>query len=334
MNENNLQGLSSPMSEADAVNLLSGITDPDDGQVDNETDDTETLEATEEVVEEEVEVEAEESNETDDSDQEVELDSEEYDELVNLRAFLSESGLKSADQVKGGVMMQKDYTQKTQALSKDRKEFESSRDQQLQQTAELLEIAQAMVYGQKPEYTTQELLALKDKDPSAYEQALESRVTFDQRKAEIDGVAQKVRQQHEQAKSQQSAEYVQEQSNLLIQMEPDFASPDKAKEKVEVMTGYFESIGGSAEQLAQVTDAIALKVLHDAAFGMKAGSQAKSAKSKGKKPQKRVIRRSVSANAAQKRQAGQAKRAKELARADGSLSVAGAAQLLNDITQR
>lgn len=335
--ENNPAGLSfdKPMSEADAVNLLSGITDPSQGQVDNDSDAEEEL--TTESVEEEVIDESEEAEEEAQEDEgdsgeesEIELDSSEYDNLVNLRGFLTEHDM-TVDQLKSGVLMQGDYTRKTQALSKERKEFEGARDTQLQQTAELLEIAQAMVYGQQPKYSSQDLQKLKESDPRAYEDALESRVIYDQRKAEIDGIARKVTEQHQQAAQAKQQEYVQEQAQLLTQLIPEFADEAKAAEKVSAMTEYFESIGGSAEQLSQVTDAIALKVLHDATFGAKATSEAGKAKQSQKKASRRVIRKGVSATAAQKRQAAKAKRAKEYLSGDGTLSIASAAAMLNDM---
>ena len=92
--------------------------------------------------------------------------------------------------------MQGDYTRKTQALSDERKVFEATRTSSLEETAKLLEIASAMVYGQRPAHNTEELLALKQTDPYAYEQALENRVLFEQREQEINAIAQQVHDQH------------------------------------------------------------------------------------------------------------------------------------------
>lgn len=330
--------LDQPMTEDAGVEALLGVINPKAGQIDNEAESLSVAEEEPEVeapdddettVEAEAEADQGEAEESEPSDSDtIELADEDYDYLVSVRDHLADNGIESIDQVKSGLLMQADYTRKTQALSSERKEFEGARDTQLQQTAELLEIAQAMVYGQQPKHSSQDLQKLKESDPRAYEEALESRVIYDQRKAEIDGIAKKVTEQHQQAAQAKQQEYVQEQAQLLTQLIPEFADEAKATEKVNAMTEYFESIGGSAEQLSQVTDAIALKVLHDATFGAKATSEAGKAKQSQKKVSRRVIRKGGAKSKADKQAAKQQEKLAAARAPDGSLTRDGAVELI------
>ena len=185
MNENNSTELSTndPMTEAAGLEAVLGIINPKDGQVEDESvPETTTEEVASELSEEEVEEtpdqidddELEESDDTQYAD-DIELEDSEYEYLINAKQFLNENGLDDLDKIKSGILMQGDYTRKTQALADERKAFEEKQTQSLEKAAEMLEIAQAMVYGQKPTHTTQELLQLKESDPIAYEQAFRSK---------------------------------------------------------------------------------------------------------------------------------------------------------------
>ena len=225
--------------------------------------------------------------------------------------------------------MQGDYTRKTQALSDERKTFESERNQSLEETAKLLEIAQAMVYGQRPTHTTEELLALKQSDPYAYEQALENRVLFEQKEQEINGVAAKVSEQYQAQQAENLQAEAAKQAELLVQMEPSFSDQKVAAQKVEIMGEYFSSIGGDPELLGTITDAVVLKVLHDAAMAHGSKKQVKAAKKPPKKKaSKTVIRKGASASRAQKQAAAQSKKLKNATQSDGSFSRDSAVDLI------
>ena len=227
--------------------------------------------------------------------------------------------------------MQGDYTRKTQALSEERNTFETERGASLEETAKLLEYAQAMVYGQKPTHTTQELVALKQSDPYAYEQALENRVLYEQKEQEINAAAAQVHEQYEGQRLQNLQAESAKQAELLIQLEPSFSDTKVASQKVEVMTEYFESIGGSKEMLSTVTDAIVLKVLHDAAMASNTKKQVEATKkAPKKKASKTVLRKGASASRAQKQAAAQSKKFKNATQSDGSFSRDSAVDLILD----
>jgi len=317
-----------------------GMINPKDdlGEIENEP--VAEAESEEEYSEEEVDENLDqlEEVETEDSDEggeeelsgDIELEDGEYEYLVNAREFLVENGLDDIEKIKSGVLMQGDYTRKTQALSEERNTFETERGASLEETAKLLEYAQAMVYGQKPTHTTQELIALKQSDPYAYEQALENRVLYEQKEQEINAVAAQVHEQYEGQRLQSLQAESAKQAELLIQLEPSFSDQKVASQKVEVMTEYFESIGGSKEMLSTVTDAIVLKVLHDAAMASNKKQVEATKKAPKKKASKTVLRKGASASRAQKQAAAQSKRFKNATQSDGSFSRDSAVDLILD----
>lgn len=341
-NENNSSEFSSnePITQDAGIEAILGMVNPKSnlGEIENEP--VSEAEFEEEYSEEEVdenldqleEVEAEDGDEDgEELSGDIELEDGEYEYLVNARDYLNENGLDDIDKIKSGILMQGDYTRKTQALSEERNSFETQRGASLEETARLLEYAQAMVYGQKPTHTTQELLALKDVDPYAYEQALESRVLYEQKEQEINAAAAQVHEQYEGQRLQTLNDESARQAELLIKLEPSFGNRKIASQKVEVMTEYFESIGGNAEMLATVTDAIVLKVLHDAAMASSTKKQvAATKKAPKKKASKTVLRKGASASRAQKQAAAQSKKFKNATQNDGSFSRDAAVDLILD----
>ena len=339
-NENNSSELSinEPITQDAGLEAIMGMINPkeDLGEIENEP--VAEAESEEEYSEEEVdenldqleEVEAEESDEGgEEFSGDIELDDGEYEYLVSAREFLVENGLDDVEKIKSGILMQGDYTRKTQALSNERKAFESERTSSLEETAKLLEIASAMVYGQRPTHNTEELLALKQADPHAYEQALEDRVLFEQREQEINSLAQQVHEQHEGQRQENFKAESQNQAKLLIQLEPSFSDQKVAAEKVAVMTEYFESVGGSAKALNTVTDAIVLKVLHDAAMASKSQKQvAATKKAPAKKASKTVLRKGTSTSRAQKQAAAKTKKLNQQRNPDGSFNQQTAVDLI------
>ena len=118
---------------------------------------------------------------------------------------------------------------------------------------------------------------------------------------------------------------------MLIQLEPSFSDQKVAAEKVAVMTEYFESVGGSAEALNTVTDAVVLKVLHDTAMANSSRKQVEATKkAPKKKASKTVLRKGASASRAQKQAAAQSKRLQSATQSDGSFSRDSAVNLILD----
>tara|TARA_Y100000816_G_scaffold275518_1_gene243821 strand:+ start:5318 stop:6343 length:1026 start_codon:yes stop_codon:yes gene_type:complete len=338
MNENNSTELSTnnPLTETAGLEAVLGMINPKDGQVDDESvTETETEEVTNELSEEEVETPVEteevELEVADDVINDIELEDSEYEYLLSAKEFLNENGLDDIDKIKNGILMQGDYTRKTQALAEEKKAFESERTQSLEKAAEVLEIAQAMVYGQQPKHTTQELLALKQSDPIAYEQALEAKILYEQKQAEIKDLTDKVGTQYQEQQQATIQAKLAEQSEILIGLEPGFADEKVATEKVEVMSEYLKGIGGDPAILNNVTDAIVIKVLHDAAMADKTQKQVSATKAPKKKTaSKTVIRKGTSTSKAEKQVAAQKAKMKQAIQKDGSYSKESAVELILD----
>ena len=97
------------------------------------------------------------------------------------------------------------------------------------------------------------------------------------------------------------------------------------------MTEYLVSVGGSAKALNTVTDAIVLKVWHDAAMASKSQKQvAATNKAPAKNASKTVLRKGTSTRRAQKQAAAQTKKLKQARQADGSFSKQAAVDLILD----
>ena len=139
-NENNSSELSSnePITQDAGLEAILGMINPkeDLGEIENEP--VAETESEEEYSEEEVEenldqLEEVETEEGDEGGEElsgdIELEDGEYEYLVSAREYLNENGLDDIDKIRSGVLMQGDYTRKTQALSDERKTFEAERNQ-------------------------------------------------------------------------------------------------------------------------------------------------------------------------------------------------------------
>ena len=338
-NENNSSELSisEPITQDAGLEAILGMINPkeDLGEIENEPvaeaelEEENPEEEAEENLDQLGEVEAEESDgDGEELSGDIELEDGEYEYLVNAREYLNENGLDDIDKIKSGILMQGDYTRKTQALSDERKTFETDRNQSLEETAKLLEVASAMVYGQRPTHTTQELLALKESDPYAYQAALEDRMIFEQKESEINKIAASVSEQYQAQQAENIQAQSQGQAELLVQLEPSFADQKVAAQKVEMMGEYFESIGGKPEALNTITDAIVLKVLHDAAMASKSVKQAADIKKPTKKASKTVLRKGASSTRKQKQAAAQSKKLKNATEKDGSFSRDSAVDLI------
>jgi len=340
--ENNPTDFSSndPMTEAAGMEAVLGMINPKEaGQVENESvaeDDTQDEYIEDDSSEEELEAtpDQDEEEELDDSDVasgDIELEDGEYDYILAVREVLQENGLDDVEKVKSGLLMQGDYTRKTQALSEEKKAFETQRDAQLEQLAQVLEIQQAQLYGEKPTHTTQELLALKQTDPYAYEQALETKVLYEAKQQELNEITQQVSQQYQAQVQEQQQAYAQEQMTVLTQLEPSFADQNTAVKNVEVMSEYFKSVGGDPEMLNTVNDALVLKVLFDAAKASSSQNEVAKAKApKKKQASKTVLRKGTSSSKAAKQAAARNAKLQSATNPDGSYSKQAAVDLILD----
>lgn len=338
-NENNSSELSNePITQDAGIEAIMGMVNPkeDLGEIENEpVAEVESEEYSEDETEETLDqIEDDDSDESDlaeDYSGEIELDPDDYEYLVSAKEFLNKNGLDDIKKIENGILMQGDYTRKTQTLSEERKAFEEQRNSTLEETAKMLETAQAMILGQKPELSTQKLIELKQTDPYSYEKALEAKVIYEQRQEEITAAQNQVALQYQEQLKEAEKQTSIEQAAKLMELEPSFSNQTTAVKNVEVISDYFESIGGDTEMLNSINDALVLKVLYDAATANKAQKQVAKVKAPAKKKaSKTVLRKGVSSSRAEKQAAANSKKLKNATNSDGSFSQQAAVDLILD----
>jgi hypothetical protein len=288
-----------PLSMTEGLDALMGleasVEEPEAEQAEEEgpsedveetPEDQSELEEEEEVVEEEVE----EDSQEDDSEQALELSDEDYTYLSGIKDWAEAQGFTDVEQLRSGVLMQSDYTQKTQEHARAVAEWSEQSAKQTQDLAQALELAQAVLYGQEASFDAAALQELKSTDPIAYEQKLEDYVSFQARKKEVDEQIAKATEEHNAQLGLQRAATIEEQSKLFVQMVPDAADPSKAADIQKTIADYWVGLGGEPEILNGITGAMELKVLYDAAKNTSLAKEVSKAKTKKPKAAKRYIK--------------------------------------------
>lgn len=170
--------------------------------------------------------------------------------------------------VKSGLMLQSDYTKKTQSLAEQRKAFEqheqavqAERQWYANQLSQFThQLAQSIQQGPSEE----QLIELSKRDPVAYIQA---RAERDMRMAQM-AQAQKqqdvIRQQQEAEQKRQQAEYVTKERSTLLDKLPEWKDNSIAEREMREMAEYAQSIGYTPEELANVYNHRDYLVLRDA----------------------------------------------------------------------
>ena len=229
-------------------------------------DETTEVEASAELETEEVEEEEEVEVEASDSDDEdlEEHESQEAPETYSVKVNGQESQVTLND-LKQGYSGQKFVQQGMQDVATKRKEaadvYEALNNER-QQLAQIYQQLQNGGVAQPPTKPTKEQF---DADPIGY---MQENLAYEEKKAEYDNQMAQLQQVSQQnSESQQYARnaFVQEQMQILQKEIPEFAEEKTAiqlKEKL-VRTGQ-KHYGYSNDEIAQITDHRAIKVLNDA----------------------------------------------------------------------
>ena len=229
-----------------------------------EAQETEEISAepeTEEVEEEEVEeIEA---SESDDEDL-IEEPSQEEPELISVKVNGQER-MVSLDDLKQGYSGQEYVQSGMQDVANKRKEAESvytALNNERQQLAEIYQQLQNGGIAQAPTKPTKESF---EADPIGY---MQENLAYEEKKAEYDkqmAQLQGVSQQNSESEQYARQAFVQEQMQILQKDIPEFAdekSGSKLKDKL-VSIG-MKHYGYTNNEIEQITDARAIKVLNDA----------------------------------------------------------------------
>lgn len=285
-----------PITDIDSA--LSSIVEPVEEEtteeVIEESQETEEISAEAEVadeVEEEVTEEAEEIEASDYEDDEDPIEDASSEEPVTPEFFTvkvnGQEEQVTLENLKQGYSGQKYVQQGMQDVAAQRKEAETvytALTKEREQMAQLYQQIQQGGLAQPPVKPTKELF---DADPIGYMQKNleyeEQMTSYNQQMAQLEQVS----QQQSQAQQTAMKAHLQEQMQILQKDIPDFADSKKATATRErlIKTGT-NHYGYTNDEIAQITDARAIKVLHDA---MKyqdiiSGKSKAEAKTKSAKP--------------------------------------------------
>lgn len=264
-----------PITDIDSA--LSSIVEPVEEEITEEvieeSQETEEISAETEVadeVEEEItedEVEEIEASEFEDDEDPIEDASSEdpvTPELITVKVNGQEEQV-TLENLKQGYSGQKYVQQGMQDVAAQRKEAEAvytALTKEREQMAQLYQQIQQGGLAQPPVKPTKELF---DADPIGYMQKNleyeEQMTSYNQQMAQLEQVS----QQQSQAQQTAMKAHLQEQMQILQKDIPDFADSKKAtatrERLIQAGTNHY---GYTNDEISQITDARAIKVLHDA----------------------------------------------------------------------
>jgi hypothetical protein len=225
--------------------------------IENEADDAATLEAeqTEAAMAEEIaSEEAEETFEEDGEDAESEVEIEHDGQVYRVPVALKDSFLRNAD-----------YTQKTQALSQERRALET-RDATARQ--HIREYAQLIALNDQIQaYDAVDWDALQKSDADAAQREWRNLTLLKEKRAGVVEQFQRKEQARALDQQRQRARLIEEGHAVLARELPDW-SPDLAG---KIVTFGANKYGFSADEIAGIADPRMVRVLHDAMCGHHAG---------------------------------------------------------------
>jgi len=242
-------------------------------EVIKESQETEEISAEAEVADE---VEVEEEDVTEEEAEEIEASDSEDDEDPIEEASLQEperysvkvNGQEeqvSLDDLKQGYSGQKYVQQGMQDVAAQKKEAEAvytALNNERQQMAELYQQLQNGGFSPEPIKPTKEDF---DADPIGY---MQKNLEYEEQKANHDrqmAQLQQASQQNSVAQQNAKQAYLQEQMQILQKEIPDFADSTKASKLREQLVSTGKSqYGYTTEEISQISDYRAIKVLHDA----------------------------------------------------------------------
>ena len=289
-------------------------------------DDDDVVESVEEEITDEADEQAEEADESDDDGDDVAPDESKEKESEEQDADLEEieyDGQKFLvpPELKGAFLRQADYTQKTQALAREREQVHAAAQQTtqtlqaLQQQAAVLQQFYQAAIGEPPP------IELAQQDPQTY---LVQRELHAQRVKQFEalmGQGQALTQQQQQMMQMQQQEYYQRELQALHQKLPELRDETKRREFTNKAIEVAAKYGFSEQEVLNAVDHRSLLMLRDlmALEGRKVAEQTVKQKMKNVPP--KTMKPAASSQTAPK--AIKAKEAKtKFLRSDRSLKAA------------
>lgn len=179
----------------------------------------------------------------------------------------------SFKEVLGGYQTQKAFTEKSQALAKERKEFETAAQSKIREVHESLNLGTALINQLQQElmaeYQATNWDELRRTDPAEYAARQQDQQA---RYNKVMGMHSQVKQQQEQLQVHQQQEHGQQeqamlrkQQDLMLESIPEWNDPAKMKSGVaEIREFLADSYGFSDEEIAFVVDARQVNIVRDA----------------------------------------------------------------------
>lgn len=210
--------------------------------------------------------EAVEEDETDDDEDE---EDDEEPQLFEVTVDRDENGdpikdTVTADELVAGYQRQRDYTQKTQALSEQRRQIEQQ-EQVIQQGRERLmqELTQwAVPQEQEPDWAA----AAQQLAPQQFNLL---RVQWEQKQRQSQAAQQRYQQLQQEIQAEQQAEFAQRRNDSLKRLTetyPEWKDKQKAAEAVQKITATAKEVYGfTDEELGSIADDRMVRVLWEAA---------------------------------------------------------------------
>ncbi len=249
----------------DATEVFTEMLDAEESndkpEVENEEVATEAVEETdEEALEEEVDEESEDEPEaTEEEDEDSDEDEVEVEErkTYRVKAGGEEKDVTLAELV-SGYQKGDDYTKKSQTLAEQRKvvEAEAKAIQEAQHLREqyaqrLNQVQTILSQGKNSE---EDLQLLKENDPIAYAVRVAENTEANKKIQLVQQEQARLAQESNQHRANQQANFVAEQSKMLVEKVKEFSDPKKAEQIKNDIRSFGKGVGFTDAELAQVYD--------------------------------------------------------------------------------
>ena len=265
MDEQINQESNSVETPKDATEVFTDMLDAEESndkpEVENEEVATEAVEETdEEALEEEVEEESEDEPEaTEEEDEDSEEDEVEVEERKTYRVKAGgEEKDVTLEELVSGYQKGDDYTKKSQTLAEQRKavEAEAKAIQEAQHLREqyaqrLNQVQTILSQGKNSE---EDLQLLKENDPIAYAVRVAENTEANKKIQLVQQEQARLAQESNQHRANQQANFVAEQSKMLVEKVKEFSDPKKAEQIKNDIRSFGKGIGFTDDELAQVYD--------------------------------------------------------------------------------
>lgn len=251
--------------------------DQDDPETDEEGED----EPESEEADEEDDDEAEEEGEDEDADQPSELDPE-----ATVKVVVNGEEIEvSYAELKAGYSRTQDYTRKTQEIGELRRAAEQEKQKVLEQQQEwsnALSTLEQHIQAMQTNRTEAEWQRLKQEDELTYYEERDKDRAYRDRLEAIRQEQQRVAQeltthQQQQLQTQAKAEF-----EKLLEVVPEWKDESARASEVKQINAYGQQLGFTAEELGNIVDHRAIRVLRDAAKYQQILAAKKSAQGKVK----------------------------------------------------